>query len=79
MSTYFLVDTSCLRALRLKRRTEIRAYVSAAILHPDDRQEIEAKVAQEIDAAVAFAEAAEWEPVEDLTRDVITPAAELVR
>lgn len=53
--------------------------VSAAILHPDDRQEIEAKVAQEIDAAVAFAEAAEWEPVEDLTRDVITPAAELVR
>ncbi|WP_205926811.1 hypothetical protein, partial [Rhizobium sp. P28RR-XV] len=26
VSTYFLVDTSCLRALRLKRRTEIRAY-----------------------------------------------------
>ena len=31
---------------------------------------IEAEVAAEIDAAVAFAEAGTWEPVEDLTRFV---------
>jgi TPP-dependent pyruvate/acetoin dehydrogenase alpha subunit len=33
---------------------------------------IEDKVASEIAAAVAFAEAGTWEPVEDLTRDVYT-------
>lgn len=33
-------------------------------------QEIERKVAEEIDAAVAFAEAGTWEPVEDLMRFV---------
>lgn len=47
--------------------------LSAGILHQDDRQEIEAGVLQEIDAAVAFAEAADWEPVEDLVKDVISP------
>jgi pyruvate dehydrogenase E1 component alpha subunit len=34
---------------------------------------IDAKVAQEVQAAVAFAEASEWEPVEALTRDVYSP------
>lgn len=34
---------------------------------------IEASVAREIDEAVAFAEAGEWEPIEDLLRDVYTP------
>jgi TPP-dependent pyruvate/acetoin dehydrogenase alpha subunit len=38
-----------------------------------DRAEIEAAVAAEIEAAVAFAEAGPWEPVEDLTKDVYTP------
>jgi pyruvate dehydrogenase E1 component alpha subunit len=40
----------------------------------DDRAlgEIEAAVAAEIDAAVAFAEAGTWEPLEHLTRDVYT-------
>lgn len=33
---------------------------------------IEAEVAREVDAAVAFAEASEWEPVGDLARDVYT-------
>jgi pyruvate dehydrogenase E1 component alpha subunit len=28
---------------------------------------------EEVDAAVAFAEAGSWEPVEDLTKDVLTP------
>ena len=36
---------------------------------------LEASVAAEIDAAVAVAEAGPWEPVEDLLRDVHTPAA----
>jgi len=36
--------------------------------------EVEAEVAAELDAAVAFAEAAPWEPLEDLERDVYTPA-----
>jgi len=36
---------------------------------------IDAKVNQEVQAAVAFAEASEWEPVEALTRDVYSPEA----
>jgi TPP-dependent pyruvate/acetoin dehydrogenase alpha subunit len=37
-----------------------------------DLAAVEGAVAKEIDEAVAFAEAGEWEPVEDLTRDVYT-------
>jgi TPP-dependent pyruvate/acetoin dehydrogenase alpha subunit len=37
--------------------------------------EIEAGVAAEIEAAVAFAEAGTWEPLETLTRDVYTVGA----
>jgi pyruvate dehydrogenase E1 component alpha subunit len=36
---------------------------------------IEARVVEEIDAAVAYAEAGNWELIEDLTRDVYTPKA----
>lgn len=36
--------------------------------------EMERRIAVEIDEAVAFAEAGSWEPVEDLTKDVYTPA-----
>lgn len=39
-------------------------------LHDDDLAVIETEVAGEIDAAVAFAEAGTWEPVEQLARDV---------
>jgi pyruvate dehydrogenase E1 component alpha subunit len=35
--------------------------------------EIDAEVAGEVDAAVAFAEAGSWEPVEDLAKDVYAP------
>jgi pyruvate dehydrogenase E1 component alpha subunit len=43
-------------------------------LLPDAGQtEIEAKVSDEIEQAVAFAEAGPWEPVEDLMKDVHTP------
>ena len=37
--------------------------------------ELDASVSQEIDLAVRFAEAGTWEPVEDLAKDVSTPAA----
>ncbi|MFM9196688.1 MAG: thiamine pyrophosphate-dependent enzyme, partial [Planctomycetia bacterium] len=37
-------------------------------------RQLEAAAAAAVDAAVAAAEAAAWEPVEDLTRDVLTPA-----
>jgi len=40
------------------------------LLHPEDLARIEAEVAAEIDEAVAFAEAAKWEPIEQLTRFV---------
>ena len=36
---------------------------------------LDAKANAEVQAAVDFAEAAEWEPVEDLLRDVVTPGA----
>jgi pyruvate dehydrogenase E1 component alpha subunit len=46
------------------------------LIHKDDIDTIEAKVDAEIDEAVAFAEAGTWEPVEDLTRNVLgEPAA----
>jgi TPP-dependent pyruvate/acetoin dehydrogenase alpha subunit len=38
------------------------------MIHADDLARVEAEVAAEIDQAVAFAEAAAWEPVEELTR-----------
>ncbi len=43
-------------------------------LTADDLNEIEATIAAEIEDAIAFAEAGPWEPVEDLTKDVYTPA-----
>ncbi|MEX0638624.1 MAG: pyruvate dehydrogenase (acetyl-transferring) E1 component subunit alpha [Burkholderiales bacterium] len=36
--------------------------------------ELDAAAQAEVDKAVAFAEAGTWEPVEDLTKDVMTPA-----
>jgi pyruvate dehydrogenase E1 component alpha subunit len=42
----------------------------------DQRQhEIEISIGEEIDQAIAFAEAGPWEPVEDLLRDVMTSTA----
>jgi pyruvate dehydrogenase E1 component alpha subunit len=42
------------------------------MIDDEDIARIEAKVAAEIDEAVAFAEASPWEPVEDLLKDVYT-------
>jgi TPP-dependent pyruvate/acetoin dehydrogenase alpha subunit len=49
--------------------------LGTGLAHAGDIEALEAEIAREIEAAVAFAEAAPWEPVEDLTRDVRTPAA----
>ena len=43
------------------------------LLEDGDLDELERSVAAEIDAAVAEAEAAPWEPVEDLLKDVYAP------
>jgi pyruvate dehydrogenase E1 component alpha subunit len=43
------------------------------LLSDDDFAKMEAAIAEEIDEAVAYAEADAWEPVEDLTKDVYTP------
>ncbi len=48
---------------------------AAGLLHDQDLAEIEAKVKQEIDDAVAFAEAGTWEPVAEMTRFVHAEAA----
>jgi len=45
------------------------------MLHEADVETIEREVAEEIDAAVAFAEQGTWEPVEDLTRFVLREGA----
>ncbi len=42
-------------------------------LTEEDFLEIDAAAQKEVDEAVAFAEAGTWEPVEELTRDVLTP------
>jgi TPP-dependent pyruvate/acetoin dehydrogenase alpha subunit len=42
-------------------------------LHDTDVEKIESAITGEIAEAVAFAEAGEWEPIDDLTRDVYTP------
>ncbi|OQW33179.1 MAG: pyruvate dehydrogenase (acetyl-transferring) E1 component subunit alpha [Nitrospira sp. SG-bin1] len=45
------------------------------LLHDADIEKMETAVAVEIAEAVAFAEAGEWEPIEDLEKDVYTPAS----
>jgi TPP-dependent pyruvate/acetoin dehydrogenase alpha subunit len=54
----------------------LRDWLAAAgLTHADDVAGIEAEVAAEIDAAVAFAEAGTLEPVADLLRDVLAAGA----
>lgn len=50
--------------------------LSAGSVHAGDLQSIEEAVAKELEEAVAFAEAAEWEPIESLERDVTTSKPE---
>ena len=44
-------------------------------MHDNDLEALEREVAAEVAASVAFSEAGTWEPVADLTRDVMTPRA----
>ena len=48
---------------------------AARMMSEDEFAAIDRAAVAEVDAAVAFAEAGTWEPVENLTRDVTTPAA----
>ncbi|MGE5336712.1 MAG: pyruvate dehydrogenase (acetyl-transferring) E1 component subunit alpha [Gemmatimonadota bacterium] len=48
---------------------------AAGMMAEEDFAAIDREAVAEVDAAVAFAEAGTWEPVEQLTRDVTTPAA----
>jgi TPP-dependent pyruvate/acetoin dehydrogenase alpha subunit len=45
------------------------------LLRDADVEKTETAIAAEIAEAVAFAEAGEWEPIEDLARDVYTPVS----
>ncbi|MDY6811154.1 MAG: pyruvate dehydrogenase (acetyl-transferring) E1 component subunit alpha [Actinomycetota bacterium] len=47
----------------------------SGLLTEDESGEIDARAEAEVDAAVAFAEQGSFEPVEELERDVTTPAA----
>jgi pyruvate dehydrogenase E1 component alpha subunit/2-oxoisovalerate dehydrogenase E1 component len=57
-----------------KQRDPIELFYHRAremnLLDEPDRQAVEREVADEVEAAVAFAEAGSWEPIEDLTRFV---------
>ena len=46
----------------------------SGLLSDDDLANIESDVVSQVNAAVAFAERGPWEPVEDLLKDVCTPA-----
>ena len=63
-----------------KRRDPLKLFgdwiLAAGLAHEADLSVIEDAIAAELAAAVDFAEAASWEPVEDLTRDVMTPTSE---
>jgi pyruvate dehydrogenase E1 component alpha subunit len=66
-----------------RQRDPIPSYIqrclSDGVLTADDIAVIEKAADTEIEDAVAFAEAGTWENVEDLERDVLTPAVEAVR
>jgi pyruvate dehydrogenase E1 component alpha subunit len=51
------------------------ALKAAGLLQDAEVQAIDRAAQDEVEAAVAFAEAGTWEPVDQLLRDVTTPAA----
>lgn len=56
-----------------RKRDPIDLFVTAHGIDDAELARLEAVVAEEIDAAIAEAEAGEWEPLTDLERDVYTP------
>jgi pyruvate dehydrogenase E1 component alpha subunit len=61
---------------RFKQQGPIHTFTdrlkAAGMMAEDDFAAIDRDALAEVDAAVAFAEAGTWEPVEDLTKDVLT-------
>jgi len=61
-----------------KTRGPVHTYTARlklqGILSEDEFLALDASAQAEVEAAVAFAEGSNWEPVEDLLRDVHTPA-----
>ncbi|MCA8926677.1 MAG: pyruvate dehydrogenase (acetyl-transferring) E1 component subunit alpha [Alphaproteobacteria bacterium] len=57
----------------IKRLTEWAE--ATHFIHAGDLERVEAQVAEEVDTAVAFAEAGTWEPLETLTRHVMAEEA----
>ncbi|HXY34018.1 MAG TPA: pyruvate dehydrogenase (acetyl-transferring) E1 component subunit alpha [Planctomycetaceae bacterium] len=59
-----------------KQRDPINAFLAQArtkrLVNDDDIKSIDSRVATEVAEAVAFAEAGEWEPIQDVTKDVYT-------
>ena len=47
---------------------------AASLISDGDRERLDREAGQEVDAAVAFAEAGTWEPVDRLSADVLTPS-----
>jgi pyruvate dehydrogenase E1 component subunit alpha len=56
-----------------KERDPIALFVAAHSIDEQALAEVEAEVTAELDEAIAFADAAELEPLEELERDVYTP------
>ena len=58
-----------------RKRDPIRQLLTwlyqAGLIHSDEIARIEADISAEVDAAVAFAEAGTWEPVEELEQFTI--------
>jgi TPP-dependent pyruvate/acetoin dehydrogenase alpha subunit len=56
-----------------RKRDPIDLFVAAQAIDEQTVAEVDALVAAELEAAVAEAEVGDWEPLEDLERDVYTP------
>ena len=63
---------------RWKERDPIKRFsdwaIASGLLHSEDVETLEKEAMAEVDAAVAFAEAGAWEPVEDLCRFTLMDA-----
>ena len=63
---------------RWKERDPIKRFgewaVASGLLHEEDIETLEKEAMAEVEAAVAFAEAGAWEPVEDLCRFTLMDA-----
>ena len=63
-----------------KRRDPVEAFAtrlkSEGMLDDDEYAALDAGAMAEVAASIDFAEAAEWEPIEDLLRDVTTPGGQ---